>query len=71
MNNWLYEYVVKYKLIYGTYYVDWEVHLSCRHSIRARIFKLLRNPRIDPKEPIPPGCVAWRAGTTNLFLLGS
>jgi hypothetical protein len=27
--------------------------------------------RIDSKEPIPPGCVAWRAGTTTLFLLGS
>jgi hypothetical protein len=38
---------------------------------RARIFKLLRSPRIDSKEPIPPGCVAWRAGTTTLFLLGS
>ncbi len=25
---------------------------------RARIFKLLRSPRIDSKEPIPPGCVA-------------
>jgi hypothetical protein len=35
---------------------------------RLRIFKLLR---IDSKEPIPPGCVAWRAGTTTLFLLGS
>jgi hypothetical protein len=26
---------------------------------RARIFKLLSSPRIDSKEPIPPGCVAW------------
>jgi hypothetical protein len=34
---------------------------------RARIFKLLRSPRIDSKEPIPPGCVAWRASTTTLF----
>ncbi len=40
-------------------------------EIRARIFKLLRIPRIDYKEPIPPGCVAWRAGTTTQFLLGS
>ena len=24
---------------------------------RARIFKLLRSPRIDAKEPVPPGCV--------------
>ena len=38
---------------------------------RARIFKLIRSSRIDSKEPIPPGCVAWRAGTTTLFLLGS
>ena len=38
---------------------------------RARIFKLLRSPRIDFKEPIAPGCVAWQAGTITLFLLGS
>jgi hypothetical protein len=25
---------------------------------RAQIFLLLRSPRIDSKEPIPPGCVA-------------
>ncbi len=37
----------------------------------ARIFKLLWSPSIDSKEPIPPGYVAWRAGTTNLFLLVS
>jgi hypothetical protein len=34
-------------------------------------FKLLRSPRIDSKEPITPGCIAWRAGTTTLFLFGS
>ncbi len=28
---------------------------------RARIFKLLRIPRIDSKESIPPAFVAWRA----------
>jgi hypothetical protein len=38
---------------------------------RARIFKLLRNPKIDSKDSIPPACVAWRAGTTTLFLFGS
>ncbi len=32
---------------------------------RVRIFQLLRSPRIDSKEPIPPGCVSWRAGTTT------
>ncbi len=42
-----------------------------RHRNRARIFKLLRSPRIDSKEPVPPGCEDWRAGTTTLFLLGS
>jgi hypothetical protein len=31
----------------------------------ARIFKLLRSPRINSKEPIPPAYVTWRAGTTT------
>jgi hypothetical protein len=43
----------------------------CQQVSRAQIFKLLRCSRIDSMEPIPPCCVAWRAGTTNLFLLGS
>ncbi len=34
-------------------------------------FKLLRSPRIDSKESIPPAYVAWLAGTTTLFILGS
>ncbi len=38
---------------------------------RARIFKLLRSTRIDSKDSIPPAYVAWRAGTTILFLLSS
>jgi hypothetical protein len=38
---------------------------------RARICKRLRSPGIDSKESIPPAYVAWRAGTTTLFLLGS
>ncbi len=29
----------------------------------SELLKVLRSPRIDSKEPIPPGCVAWRAGT--------
>ncbi len=37
----------------------------------ARIVKLLRSPRIDSKESILPAYVAWRAGTTTLFLLSS
>ncbi len=36
-----------------------------------RYFKLIRSPGIDYKESIPPAYVAWRAGTTTLFLLGS
>jgi hypothetical protein len=46
-----------------------ELILNC--DIRVRIFKLLMSPRIDSKEPIPQGWVAWRAGMTTLFLLGS
>ncbi len=33
------------------------------------IFKLLKEPGIDSTESIPPVYVAWRAGTTTLFLL--
>jgi len=35
------------------------------------IFKLLRSPEIDSKELIPSAYVAWRAGRTTQFLLGS
>jgi len=35
------------------------------------IFKLLRSPGIDFKESISSAYVAWRDGTTTLFLLGS
>jgi hypothetical protein len=38
---------------------------------RARIFKLLRRSGIDSKEYIPAAYVAWRAGTTTLFLIRS
>jgi hypothetical protein len=38
---------------------------------RGGIFKHLWCLGIDSKESIPPAYVAWRAGTTNLFLLGS
>jgi hypothetical protein len=38
---------------------------------RCGIFKLLRGPGIDLKESIPPAYVAWQAGTTSLFLLGT
>jgi hypothetical protein len=39
-------------------------------QIRVRIFKHLRSPEIDSKELISPAYVAWRAGTTTLFVLG-
>jgi hypothetical protein len=41
------------------------------YSVRARIFKLLRSPRIDFNESIPPAYVAWIDGTTTIILLGS
>ncbi len=37
----------------------------------ARIFKRAWGPGIDSKEWIPSAYVAWRAGKTSLFLLGS
>ncbi len=47
------------------------VHIVFKYLSRARIFKLLRSPRIDSKEKIPPGCEVRLVGTTTLFLLGS
>jgi hypothetical protein len=41
------------------------------YKARGGIFKYLWSPRIDPKESILPAYVAWRDGTTTLFLLGS
>jgi hypothetical protein len=38
---------------------------------RAGIFKPLWSPGIDAKASIPPACVARRAGTITLFLLGA
>jgi hypothetical protein len=40
-------------------------------AMLRRYFKLLRSPGIDSKDSIPPAYVAWRAGATTLFLLGS
>ncbi len=45
--------------------------LNLLSAFRAHIFKRLWSPGIDSKEWIPPACVAWRAGTITLFLLGS
>jgi hypothetical protein len=39
--------------------------------VKARIFKLLKSPRINSKESISPTYVAWRTGKTIIFLLGS
>jgi hypothetical protein len=53
--------------------VDCLVRIRCGQIVsRAGIFKLLRSPGIDSKEPILPAFVAWRSGgLTILFLLGS
>ncbi len=48
-----------------------ETHVVKEEKLRARIYKLLGSPRIDYKKSISPAYVAWRAGTTTLFLLGS
>jgi hypothetical protein len=37
----------------------------------AGIFKLFWSPGIDSRVSIPPAYVAWRVGTTTLFLPGS
>ncbi len=42
-----------------------ELNLRVSRAYRAWIFKRLRSPEIDSKEFIPPGNVAWRAGTRN------
>ncbi len=44
---------------------------SHSHCIWDGIFKLWRSLGIDSKDSIPPAYVAWRAGTTTLFLFGS
>ena len=44
-------------------------HDLWKRPIRAIIFKRLWSPGIDSKESIPPAYVAWRAGTTTLFLV--
>jgi hypothetical protein len=36
---------------------------------RARICKRLRRPGIDSEDSIPPAYVAWRAVTTNSFVV--
>jgi hypothetical protein len=46
------------------------VRSNAKIYVRDGILKLLRSPGIDSKELISPVYVAWRAGTTTLFLLG-
>ncbi len=41
-----------------------------RHICRAQICKRLRSPGIDSEESIPPAYVAWRAGTSNMVIVG-
>jgi hypothetical protein len=38
---------------------------------QSPIILTLKEPKIRSKESIPPAYVAWRAGTTTLFLLDS
>jgi hypothetical protein len=47
-----------------------EMYIQVKNA-EPEFLNFLRGPRIDSKESIPPGCVAWWAGTTTLFLLGS
>ncbi len=49
------------------------VHCIDKRENKSRdgIFKLLRSPGMDSKKSIPLAYVAWRAGTTTLFLIGS
>jgi hypothetical protein len=45
--------------------IPWNRFLGSLKIKKTDDFKTFKEPRIDTKEPIPPGCVAWRAGTTN------
>jgi hypothetical protein len=38
---------------------------------REGTLKTLKSPEINSEELIPPAFVAWQAGMTTLFLLGS
>ncbi len=60
---------------YKAYYIpkaraDMSLKLS-KEKFWALISKHVRSPGIDSKESIPPAYVAWRAGATTLFPLGS
>jgi hypothetical protein len=61
---------IKYKVhifgFVGMLYIFTSLKL-CETLYGARIFKLLRSPRIYSKEPIPQGYVAWRVGMTTPF----
>ena len=41
-----------------------------RLTIGAQICKTLESPGINSRDSIPLAFVAWRAGTTALFLIG-
>ncbi len=56
--------------------IFWEVRAIIETNLTASITKILKQiseeeEDEDFKESIPPAYVAWRAITTNLFLLGS
>ncbi len=49
-----------------------ETHLVCsvpREYSRDSKCKLLRSPRINSEESIPPAYVTWQAGTTNRVII--
>jgi hypothetical protein len=56
---------------YKSFFLNFSLPLDLAQAYRGRIFKLLRSPKIDSKESITLAYVAWQAGKTTLFLLGS
>ncbi len=59
----------KWTLLEGVYWSHlFSLYTVC---ILAGIFKFLWSPEIDSRVSILPAYVAWRAGTTTLFLPGS
>ena len=61
-----------FKAKYTVHLVSLLFSMSATFTLtRDGIFQLLRGPGVDSMESIPPAYVAWRAGTTTLFFLGS
>jgi hypothetical protein len=62
---------ISFMLFCWSFFPVSSLNIYYKDATRTRIFKLLRSPRIDSKESIPPAYVAWWAGTTTLSLLGA